>query len=719
MEMQRGFSIREYASTMRSVDVANSWPFDEAAGEETVKSLLPPINVVKFTWWLDRLAESATDNNNNVVGMSENKKKTKAAPPKKRSIVEIFAAAPPVERAASEAEEEEEEGGSFLEEDASFIKWGPKGKRNDKRKKIISKKSDANAMFKKIKKLKPKHRGILRNHAKPFSKKNISHEGDKHVTFSDKNDTRSGKQSSNYHSECSNKLLRKDSSTAIIEDVSSVGIEKEKIDAGLFTTFIMKQKYDDEESVGRSESSDRRSTLLSMNRNLSESGRLAEVTHDSPMYACPNIDSTSRDLIRNLDPVIFPPPMSFKNNNESLVSRPNFSHANNSAFRFQTLPRQQPFCGNIHAKTGVNRLNNQDFVGLPLNSQGEFISFNPCANSSVDLFSERRRMDCGTYSTNRLNLFPDESYVIKQNPSRLDIPKSPCDDEANFGFDFLKINEHAFQDLDNNTVNKSLGDEKIQSTMRLMGKEFAVGGGRAFQESEYGHIWKDKKIVDEHRLGNIPVSNFMVQDHNYRETLLFRPSDNTHTAVFAARKIDSGQKIYPRSEYYNREFNLFSNTPKAAQNLPQLSAIRFPFMHPDIQGNTKSYSSQRSSSNRAPFRFDASRNVNRNYSFSHLRKSTNKVPFKPIKMPTFGFRNAGSSARFEGSVRNMGRAYQPRAATNRTTEFDNAAVGPIKLTAGAKHILKACQKKDKQFISSRFADSDISLSGTTTDFRFP
>ncbi|KAL7103950.1 hypothetical protein ACP275_08G213200 [Erythranthe tilingii] len=686
MEMQRGFSIREYASTMRSVDVANSWPFDEAAGEETVKSLLPPINVKKFTWWLDQLAGSAT-NNNNVVGMSENKKnqkKTKAAPPKKRSIVEIFAAAPPVERAASEAEEEEE----GFEEDASFIKWGPKGKRNDKRKKIISKKSDA--IFKKIKKL--KHRGILRNHAKPFSKKNISHEVDKHVTFSDKNDTRSGKQSSNYHSECSNKLLRKDSSTAIIEDVSSIGIEKEEVDAGLFTTFIMKRKYDDEESVSRSECSDR-STLLSMNRNLSESGRLAEVTHDSLMYACPNIDSTSRDLIRNLDPVIFPPPMSFTSNNESLVSRPNFSHANNSAFRFQTLPRQHPFCGSIHAKTGVNRLNNQDFVGLPLNSQGEFISFNPCANSSVDLFSERRRMDCGTYSTNRLNLFPDESYVIKQNPSRLDITKSPCDDEANFGFDFLKINEHAFQDSDNNTVNKSLGNEKIQSTMRLMGKEFAVGK-RAFPESENGHIWKDKKIVDEHRFGNIiPVSNFMVQDHKFRETLLFRPSENTHTGVFAARKIDSVQKTYPRSEYYNRESNLFS-TPKAAQNLPQLSAIRFPFIHPDIQRNTKSYSSQRSSSNRAPFRFDASKNVNRNYSFGRLHKSTNNVPFKPIKMPTFGFRNVGSSARFEGgSVRNIGRAYEPRAATNRTTEFDNATVGPIKLTAGAKHILKACQKK--------------------------
>ncbi|KAL8046817.1 hypothetical protein ABFX02_08G198300 [Erythranthe guttata] len=688
---------------MRSVDVANSWPFDEAAGEETVKSLLPPISVKKFTWWLDQLAESATTNNNNVVGMSENKKKTKAAPPKKRSIVEIFAAAPPVERAASEAEEEEEEG---FDEDASFIKWGPKGKRNDKRKKIISKKSDANAIFKKIKKLKPKHRGILRNHAKPFSKKNISHEGDKHVTFSDKNDTRSGKQSSNYHSECSNKLLRQDSSTAIIEDVLSMGVEKEEVDAG-FTTFIMKRKYDDEESVSRSESSDR-STLLSMNRNLSESGRLAEATHDSLMYACPNIDSTSRDLIWNLDPVIFPPPMSFKSNNESLVSRPNFSHTNNSAFRFQTLPRQHPFCGNIHAKTGVNRLNNQDFVGLPLNSQGEFISFNPCANSSVDLFSERRRLDCGTYSTNRLNLFPDESYVIKQNPSRLDITKSPCDDNANFGFDFLKINEHAFQDSDNNTVNKSLGNEKIQSTMRLMGKEFAVGGGRDFQESENGHIWKDKKIVNEHRFGNIPVSNFMAQDHKFRETLLFRPSENTHTGVFAARKIDSGQKIYPRSEYYNRESNLFS-TPKAAQNLPQLSpisAIRFPFMHPDIQGNTKSYSSQRSSSNRAPFRFDASKNVNRNYSFSRLPKSTNNVPFKPIKMPTFGFRNAGSSARFEGSVRNTGRAYEPRAATNRTTEFDNAAVGPIKLTAGSKHILKACQKKDKRFISS-------------SDFRFP
>ncbi|CAK9164434.1 unnamed protein product [Ilex paraguariensis] len=49
-----GFSIREYASKMRTVDVAKCWPFSEA-NKEVVEALLPPITVKKFNWWRDEV----------------------------------------------------------------------------------------------------------------------------------------------------------------------------------------------------------------------------------------------------------------------------------------------------------------------------------------------------------------------------------------------------------------------------------------------------------------------------------------------------------------------------------------------------------------------------------------------------------------------------------------------------------------------------------------
>lgn len=136
------FSLREYTSRMRSINVVNCWPFDETFGEETVKSLLPPIVVKRFTWWLDELqllhSETAeklklpekktkkvfergeTSSRNvdmDLEGAEEGLKvvktkslKGKMKATKKRSIVEIFAVAPPVKRAISgEAEEEEED----------------------------------------------------------------------------------------------------------------------------------------------------------------------------------------------------------------------------------------------------------------------------------------------------------------------------------------------------------------------------------------------------------------------------------------------------------------------------------------------------------------------------------------------------------------------------------------------------------------------------------
>ncbi|KAF7140629.1 hypothetical protein RHSIM_Rhsim06G0121200 [Rhododendron simsii] len=115
----QGFSIREYVSKTRSVDVAKCWPFDG----ETDEGFLPPITVAKFRWWSDELGlvrlkseeremvfgeSSRSRGDAGEVGLSEEigfdckgndershvKMKAKSRAPKKRSIVEIFAVAP-------------------------------------------------------------------------------------------------------------------------------------------------------------------------------------------------------------------------------------------------------------------------------------------------------------------------------------------------------------------------------------------------------------------------------------------------------------------------------------------------------------------------------------------------------------------------------------------------------------------------------------------------
>lgn len=63
------FSIREYASKMRSVDAAKCWPFGGEMTREDVDAGLPPITVTKFRWWADELealrpAPAAADQEN-------------------------------------------------------------------------------------------------------------------------------------------------------------------------------------------------------------------------------------------------------------------------------------------------------------------------------------------------------------------------------------------------------------------------------------------------------------------------------------------------------------------------------------------------------------------------------------------------------------------------------------------------------------------------------
>ncbi|XP_011098069.1 uncharacterized protein LOC105176840 isoform X2 [Sesamum indicum] len=625
------------------------------------------------------------------------------------------------------------------------------------------------------------------------------------------------------------------------------------------------------------------------------------------------------------------------NNAQSTVTN------NAQSFQFQTFPYFSPkeflyasdspqdgnLAGNICGSRRIHDIH-EDFVGLPLNSQGELITstssvktdFNQTMNSrigavhaislslpsnaltkSLGHHSQSRNLDCRTSSRNQLNLFPIKDYV-KENPvvvipSRLeDITESQRERTTNLDADFLKINDDSFHD----SIQKSPGNEKIQSRMRLMGKEFIVGGS-GFQGFEDGHIWKDKHIVDELHFGNHSVSNVVVHGQNkpslakFRETL-FCPSEvevshrsegmynlpqfdsqtgSIYQSVFVARKIDPFQKLVPSlspgtsPEVYNKEcffsgpfmsghksqlFSLELPTQTAGhqevfpdvgpnviqlknEQIPphsQVSAIRFPFMHPDLDRHAKSSWNWRSSVNQPPFCSKgthwgknsqclglshpylmpgASHGTDSSVSlkpdafcqFSPLPTSFNlqsstapaslaptslpqhtalpvcsvqkrhgkqkkskdrvnsridirvldngkksrrrplaisNVPFRSLKVPSLGFHQhfqcsiEKPCATWEGSGRNTETAFESCLATKTKTMMhgesgadkdeeithpwtnssyaDTARTRPVKLTAGAKHILKACQQIDHSNSSS--TDSSISLSETTTGFRF-
>lgn len=373
------------------------------------------------------------------------------------------------------------------------------------------------------------------------------------------------------------------------------------------------------------------------------------------------------------------------------------------SIHFQTFPHlfpnevPQTFCslpdgsqtGDVCGRN-TNGINGE-FVGLPLNSQGELIALNSSAMREVNQManpsaaqcvglslpssghhSEYRDLDSRTSSTAQLNLFPVESYV-KENamavlPSRLGITESQSE-KANLDLDFLETNYHPFHNSvktipkGDSHVPKSPANEKFQSTLRLMGKEFEVGG-RGVQEFEDGHMWKDKQIDELHFRNDQNEPSF----RQLRDTL-FCPSEitvnhrseskhpfphvdsqtsSTYKSMFLTRTVDSAQRLYPGglspgtfSDVYNSK-SLFSepNTAgydsqlftlelptataphqelrsdmgpgatllknKQSLHYSPVSSIKFPFMHPDLDVHTNSSWPRRSSLVQHPLCFDIS-----------------------------------------------------------------------------------------------------------------
>ncbi|XP_050227301.1 uncharacterized protein LOC126676961 [Mercurialis annua] len=201
-----GFSIREFSSKKRAVDLEKCWPFSGCGGGGDD---LPPITVKKFRWWshelnkikitnqkeqeqeeaedqdygISRNDEEAKDNNNNTGQRDEKKKKiniplksfkSKSKSPKKRSILEIFAVSPQVHKVDDDDDEQDEEE-SQDEKAKKKIKKKRIKIKNDKNKKKIAilNNSTVDKKLNKFKK-KKKQKNLINNNKRSIANKGKS-----------------------------------------------------------------------------------------------------------------------------------------------------------------------------------------------------------------------------------------------------------------------------------------------------------------------------------------------------------------------------------------------------------------------------------------------------------------------------------------------------------------------------------------------------------------
>ncbi|XP_052178798.1 uncharacterized protein LOC127792367 [Diospyros lotus] len=232
-----GFSIREYASKMRTVDVMKSWPFGRESDEtrrEDIEASLPLITVEKFRWWSDELElVRSSEDMPEICGESSNqlanetilepekmevalelakmvlcregeklgvtvdghlayapkdeqrrqmKIRVKSRAQKKRSIVEIFAVAPQVERVVDDDDDNKDssqEDGACnskvlaLGDVGSNVKF--KKAKKMKKPKLINETISKFKKQKRLKKGKKNERDCVDRLVQPIPKKGKSH----------------------------------------------------------------------------------------------------------------------------------------------------------------------------------------------------------------------------------------------------------------------------------------------------------------------------------------------------------------------------------------------------------------------------------------------------------------------------------------------------------------------------------------------------------------
>lgn len=183
--------------------MAKSWPFAGDVDEKLIESVLPPITVTKFRWWLDELeaarqaeddargaetleatplgyrlcrgleapsiSSNLTVHAGNCLSSDKMKRRAKSnsKAPKKRSIAEIFAVAPQIEKAASELHSSRigEASGS---RNSNSISSKKKTRKNKKRRNLLDKTNLLPVDNVKIKKKKKATTRKMKNHRDAF-----------------------------------------------------------------------------------------------------------------------------------------------------------------------------------------------------------------------------------------------------------------------------------------------------------------------------------------------------------------------------------------------------------------------------------------------------------------------------------------------------------------------------------------------------------------------
>ncbi|PIA33851.1 hypothetical protein AQUCO_03900002v1 [Aquilegia coerulea] len=235
---------------------------------------------------------------------------------------------------------------------------------------------------------------------------------------------------------------------------------------------------------------------------------------------------------------------------------------------FQLLPKnlmtslsslEQPKQDKVSPSVYGNRFHDDNFIGLPLNSQGELINIHPRGKgglnqlkkhenqlkkqnmknfasnlpahnfvgqkSSFDHLDNNRSCYVGTtYPKDKFNLFPEQDYATNFNISsrtgisdltrrtevlRKDLMEGKNTSVHQLGFDLNQMNISScacsqYRQTQSQTEKEKVtcidnSDHGCLQTMRLMGKDVTVGRNiKEAQVSDDGKVWTDKNVIKEH-----------------------------------------------------------------------------------------------------------------------------------------------------------------------------------------------------------------------------
>ncbi|XP_050381937.1 uncharacterized protein LOC126798898 [Argentina anserina] len=223
--------------------------------------------------------------------------------------------------------------------------------------------------------------------------------------------------------------------------------------------------------------------------------------------------------------------------------------------------------------TFTERLLDDKFYGLPLNSHGELIQFsskggsgfdqlgklNTVARSSSSLPAYNQHFQETELPTDQLNLFPLQNHVRGNsssqftdrvgityfgNAQRPDVHQLDFESRSRHSFrplnsdlDLFSISSsrcRQFDQVQNENIGRMVPKEiscpmplnMNQPTMRLMGKDVAIGNSsRQIQGFEDEKVWMDKEIITEHCPSNNSLLNPLLKQNFHQK--FYQPTTST------------------------------------------------------------------------------------------------------------------------------------------------------------------------------------------------